>query len=145
MTKYLISVALLVILLGGFAAYGNPFVCDDAANTCTYRATVTEPTKTKAGLPLSNYKQTNIKTSVNGGAFATIVVPATSPSGGGQVARDITFATAPCAKTTLDVKVSGVNTMNAEGDEATAVGSPVMRDRTLDPLCAPAAPAAKVE
>lgn len=136
---------LVCLMLLGSLATAQAFTCDPAANTCTYRITITEPSKTQAGLPLTNYKQTNIKTSVNGGAFATLAVPATSPTGGGTVFRDITFATAPCAKTTLDVKSSGVNTLNTEGVEATAVGSPVTVDRTVDPSCAPAAPSLRID
>lgn len=117
----------------------NPFVCDDVANTCTYRVTATEPTKTAAGGALTNYKQTNIKTSLNGGAFATLTKPATAPTGGGTVIQDVTFATAPCTVTTLAVKLSGTNLANLEGVETAAVGSPVTRDRTADPTCAPGA------
>lgn len=125
-------------------AHANPFTCDDAANTCTYRITATEPTKTKQGLALTNYKQTNIKTQLNGGPVAILVKPATAPTGGGTVTYDITFATVAGAKTQLDVRVSGTNTMGIEGAEATAVGSPVVKDRTLDPLGAPLAPTATV-
>lgn len=140
-------VSVLAIVLTGYllVAYGNPFVCDDAANTCTYRVTAQEPTKTSAGAALTNYKQTNIKVSINGGSFSTITKPATSATGGGTVIQDVTFATAACAKTTLAVKVSGTNTLNIEGAEAVATGSPVVRDRTLDPMCAPMAPTATVD
>lgn len=120
------------------AALGNPFVCDDAANKCTYRATVTEPTKTVGGAPLTNYKQSNIKASINGGTFTIAIKPATSPNGGGTVIQDYTFATTACAVTTLSVKASGTNTLNTEGPE-TPVAT-VQRDRTADPTCAPAAP-----
>jgi len=115
----------------------DPFTCDDAANTCTYRVTATEPTKTSGGGALTNYKQTNIKTSLNGGAFATLAKPATALTGGGQVVQDFTFATTPCAVTSFAVKLSGTNTLNLEGVETAAVGSPVTRDRTTDPTCAP--------
>lgn len=120
------------------AALGNPFFCDDAANTCTYRATVKEPTKTVGGSPLTNYKQSNIKASINGGTFTISIKPATSVNGGGTVTQDYTFATTACAVTTLSVKASGTNTLNTEGPE-TAVAT-VQRDRTADPTCAPAAP-----
>jgi hypothetical protein len=129
-------------MIGFWAAFvqANPFVCDDAANTCTYRITATEPTKTASGALLNSqpgnaYKQTNIKTSLNGGAFGIIVKPATAPAGGGQVVQDVTFATTPCAVTTLAVKLSGTNVSNKEGVETAAVGSPVTRDRTADPIC----------
>lgn len=139
-----IAIAFTVWLLYS-TAHANPFVCDNAANTCTYRVTATEPTKTKAGLPLTNYKQTNIKTSINGGTWGTIVKPATTVTGGGTVIQDITFATMACQVTQLDVKVSGTNTVGVEGVEAVATGSPVKVDRTVDPLCAPAAPTAGVD
>jgi hypothetical protein len=141
----------LTVMLGtclaviSWSALVQAVECDDAANTCKYTITITEPSKTQADLPLMNYKQTNIKTSVNGGAYATIIVPATSVNGGGQAVREVTIATVPCAKTTLDVKVSGTNVLGAEGGERVATGSPVIRDRTLDPLCAPAPPSLRVE
>lgn len=120
------------------ASIASPFMCDDVANTCTYRATVVEPSKTVGGVALTNYKQTNIKTSLNGGAFATIVKPATAATGGGTVIQDVTFATIPCAITNFTVKASGVNTLGAEGPETAPVT--VKRDRTVDPTCGPAAP-----
>lgn len=136
-----VSIGLLVagLLLTVSLVRANPFTCDDTANTCTYRVTATEPTKTAAGVALTNYKQTNIKTSVNSGPFATIVKPATSLTGGGTVIQDVTFATTACAITTLAVKLSGTNTLLKEGVETAAVGSPVTRDRTMDPTCAPGA------
>ena len=133
---FLLPVVLIASLFT--AASGNPFVCDDAANTCTYRATVKEPTKTVGGSPLMNYKQSNIKASINGGTFTISIKPATSPNGGGTVTQDYTFATTACAVTTLSVKASGTNTFNTEGPE-TPVAT-VQRDRTADPTCAPAAP-----
>lgn len=133
---FLLPVVLIASLFT--AASGNPFVCDDAANTCTYRATVKEPTKTVGGAPLTNYKQSNIKASLNGGTFTIITKPATAATGGGTVTQDYTFATTACAVTTLAVKASGTNTLNIEGPD-TAV-STVQRDRTADPTCAPAAP-----
>lgn len=142
MYRSIVTVVLLlpIVLLASLftAALGNPFVCDDAANTCTYRATVTEPTKTVGGGPLTNYKQSNIKASLNGGTFTIITKPATAPTGGGTVIQDYTFATTACAVTTLSVKASGTNTLNVEGPE-TAVAT-VRRDRTQDPTCAPASP-----
>ena len=140
-----VAVCVLVLLVTGYLFYAHGFTFDDTANTVTATITITEPTKTSAGAPLTNYKQTNIKTSVNGGPWATLVIPATSPSGGGSASREITFATTPCAKTQLDVKASGTNTANIEGVEATAVGSPLIRDRTLDPLCAPAVPSLRLD
>jgi hypothetical protein len=133
----LVSIGLMI---GFWAAFvqANPFVCDDAANTCTYRATVTEPTKKVGGLALDNLKQTNIKAQLNGGAFTTTIKPATAATGGGTVAQDFTFATTPCAVTTFSAKASATNTANVEGPE-TPVQS-VQRDRTADPTCAPAAP-----
>lgn len=125
------------ILAFPLVSFANPFTCDDAANTCTYRVTATEPTRTGGGLPLANYKQTNIKTSINGGTFQVLVKPATAPTGGGTVLQDITFATTPCAVTTVAVKLSGTNTLLKEGVETVATGSPVTRDRTADPTCAP--------
>jgi hypothetical protein len=138
-------ILVLFLLATRYPVQANPFVCDDVANTCTYRVTAVEPTKTGTGAALTNYKQTNIKTSVNGGAFTTLVKLATAPTGGGTVTQDITFASAPCVVTSVVVKVSGTNLAGREGVEATAVGSPVVRDRTLDPLCAPEAPTAKVD
>ena len=134
-----VSCSLLTTIWISTTVSAEPFVCDDTANTCTYRVTATEPTKTQGGGLLSNYKQTNIKTSLNGGTFATLVKPATAPTGGGTVIQDVTFATTACAVTTLAVKVSGTNTLNAEGVETVATGSPVTRDRTADPTCAPGA------
>lgn len=128
----------IVIAISFLTADSNPFFCDDAANTCTYRATVKEPTKTTGGGPLTNYKQSNIKAQLNGGAFTTTIKPATSPNGGGTVTQDYTFATTPCAVTTFTAKASGTNTLNAEGPDTAPVS--VQRDRTLDPTCAPAAP-----
>lgn len=121
-------------------AQSNPFVCDDAANTCTYRITATEPTKTESGAlltaqPGTAYKQTNIKLSLNGGAVQVVTKPATKPAGGGTVTHDVTFATPACKKTTLDVKLSGTNVSGKEGVETVATGSPVVRDRTVDPMC----------
>jgi hypothetical protein len=138
-------ILVLFLLVTRYPVQANPFVCDDVANTCTYRVTAVEPTKTGAGGLLANYKQTNIKTSINGGPVTLLVKPATAAAGGGTVFQDITFATPPCVVTTLTVKVSGTNLAGREGVEATAVGSPVVRDRTLDPLCAPEAPTAKVD
>ena len=137
-------ILVLLILCLSSVAYANPFTCDDAANTCTYRITATEPTTTAGGGALTNYRQTNLKTSLNGGTFQVIVKPATSPNGGGTVTQDVTFATAPCAITTLAVRLSGTNTLLREGVEAVATGSPVTRDRTVDPTCAPSAPTGTV-
>jgi hypothetical protein len=136
-----VSIGMLVagLLLTVSLVRANPFTCDDTANTCTYRVTATEPTTTQGGGSLTNYKQTNIKTSVNGGTFQVIVKPATSASGGGTVIQDVTFATTACAVTMLAVKLSGTNTLLKEGVETAAVGSPVTRDRTTDPTCAPGA------
>lgn len=134
-------VALLYLIalgLSALVALSAPFFCDDAANTCTYRATVVEPTKTTGGAPLTNYKQTNLKASINGGTFTIITKPATAQTGGGTVMQDYTFATTACAKTTLTVKASGTNTLNGEGPDTAPVT--VTRDRTLDPMCAPATP-----
>jgi len=130
-------ILVLLILCLSSVAHANPFTCDDAANTCTYRITATEPTTTAGGGTLTNYKQTNLKTSLNGGTFQVLVKPATSPSGGGTVIQDVTFATSACTVTTLAVKLSGTNTLLKEGAETVATGSPVMRDRTVDPTCAP--------
>jgi hypothetical protein len=115
-----------------------PFTCDDAANTCTYLATATEPTKKVGGAPLDNYKQTNLKTSLNSGAFATTVKPATALTGGGTVSQNFSFVTIACGVTTFTTKASGTNTLNTEGPDSVPVT--VTRDRTLDPTCAPAAP-----
>lgn len=128
----------VVLALSVMTALSDPFFCDDAANTCTYRATVVEPSKTIGGAALTNYKQTNIKASINGGTFTIITKPATSATGGGTVTQDYTFATTACAVTTLTVKASGTNTLNGEGPDTAPVT--VKRDRTLDPTCAPAAP-----
>ena len=136
-------VTFVIALIGSFArVIGKPFICDDAANTCTYKATASEPTKTAGGAALINYKQTNLKTSLNGGAFATVVVPATALVGGGVISRDFTFATVNCVVTSLTVKASGSNTLNAEGPETAPIT--VTRDRTQDPTCAPAAPSLTV-
>jgi hypothetical protein len=118
--------------------HANPFTCDDSANTCTYLATASEPTKTTSGAALTNYKQTNLKTSVNGGAVMTTVKAATALTGGGTVTQNFSFATTPCAVTTFTTKASGTNTLNLEGPDTAPVT--VTRDRTLDPTCAPAAP-----
>lgn len=118
--------------------HASPFVCDDATNTCTYRATATEPTKKVSGATLDNLKQTNLKAQLNGGNFTTTVKPATAPTGGGTVIQDYTFATTACAVTTFSVKASATNTANVEGPDS-ALQS-VQRDRTADPTCAPAAP-----
>lgn len=131
-----VSSLVLASLVG--IAQANPFTCDDTANTCSYAITAQEPTKTSGGAPLINYKQTNLKTQLNGGSWQIIVKPATAPTGGGTVLQTITFATTACAVTTLNVKASGTNTNNVEGVEAVATGSPVTRDRTTDPTCAPA-------
>jgi hypothetical protein len=117
----------------------HAFTCDDVANTCTYTATVVEPTKMGSGAALTNYKQTNLKASINGGAFTPpIVKPATSVAGGGTVTQAYTFTTAACAKTTFTLKASGTNISNVEGPDTVPVT--VVRDRSLDPLCAPAQP-----
>ena len=142
-----IIICVMVALYGivmWLPAHANPFVCDPVANPCTYQITAVEPTKTKQGLALTNYKQTNIKTQINGGPVVITVKPATAPTGGGTVTQTITFATVAGAKTQLDVKVSGTNIAGLEGGEAVATGSPVIVDRTLDPLGAPLAPQATV-
>lgn len=126
------------LLLLSVASHAAPFVCDDAANTCTYLATATEPTKTVGGMALTNYKQTNLKTQVNAGLFATTVKPATALTGGGTVTQNFQFVTTPCNVTTFTTKVSGTNTLNLEGPDSAPVT--VTRDRTVDPTCAPAAP-----
>ena len=130
---------LALVLWGGSAL---AFTCDDSANTCTYKVTITEPTKTTGGTSLTNYKQTNVKVQLNQGNWGTTFKPATSPSGGGTVTQDYTFATAPCTITTLNIKASGVNTANVEGSDS--VPTTVTRDRTLDPLCAPQPPGVTV-
>ena len=135
MAVILCAVALCVWLE---LAWANPFTCDDAANTCTYRAIATEPTKKVGGAALDNYKHTNFKSSLNGGQFATITKPATAPTGGGTVNVDFTFVTSACGITTFTVKASGTNTLNAEGPETAPLT--VQRDRTVDPTCAPAMP-----
>jgi hypothetical protein len=101
--------------------------------------TATEPSTTQGGAPLTNYKQPNIKTSLNGGTFGLITNPATSLSGGGTVTQDMTFATTAYAITTMAVQVSGTNTLLKEGVETAAAGSPATRDRTADLTCAPGA------
>lgn len=118
--------------------HAAPFTCDDAANTCTYLATATEPTKKISGAPLDNYKQTNLKAAVNGGTFAVTVKPATALTGGGVVTQNFSFVTSACNITTFTVKASGTNTLNIEGPDTAPVT--VTRDRSLDPTCAPAAP-----
>lgn len=138
--------ACLVLLLSVCwlaVSHANPFTCDDTANTCTYRATATEPTKTVGNAAITNYKQTNLKIAKDGGAIQTIVKPATSPGGGGMVTHDLTFATTPCAVTTLTTKASGTNTLNVEGPDSAPVT--VTRDRTQNPTCAPAAPGLQVD
>lgn len=136
MTRWVI---LCLMLLFPLIASANPFVCDDTANTCTYNVSTTESTKTVAGGPLTNLKQVNLKTSLNSGPFATVVVPATAPTGGGAVSKAFTFATVACAVTTFTAKASETNTLLLEGPETAPVS--VTRDRTQDPTCAPAAPA----
>ena len=127
------------LVLTATVSMANPFVCDDTANTCTYRATVTEPTKKVGGATLDNLKQTNLKAQVNNGNFTTTVKLATAPTGGGTVVQDYTFATVNCQVTTFSVKASATNTLNAEGPDSALVT--VKRDRTVDPTCAPEAPA----
>ena len=137
------------IIIGGLAlawyglSAGAPFVCDDAANRCTYRITVTEPTKKDNGVPLDNLASITIKTSLNGGTFVHDTHAATALTGGGTIQQDYTFATTPCVMTNFMVKASAKNTLGTEGPDSPPVT--VMRDRTLDPTCAPAAPTVKVE
>ena len=133
----------IVVLSLPVLASANPYICDDALNTCTYRATVTEPTKKVGGAALDNLKQTNLKTSLNGGAYGSLALAATSAAGGGTVGKDITFNTVSCKITTLTVKASATNTLNYEGPETAPVT--VSRDRTLDPTCAPAMPGLTVQ
>ena len=60
----IMAVVGLITWLGVTRLMAGPFTCDDAANTCTYKATVTEPTKTVGGATLTNYKQTNNRRTV---------------------------------------------------------------------------------
>lgn len=137
--RYFTMICIFLIILSlGLSAAANPFICDDTANTCTYLATVTEPTKTTGGTVLTNLKQTNLKTSLNGGPYGVALLPATSPTGGGTATKNLTFTTTACAVTTLTVKASATNLSNVEGPETVPVT--VKRDRTADPTCAPAAP-----
>lgn len=140
-TRVILSLCGLLVLAA--SASSNPFVCDDAANRCTYRVTLTEPTKMVSGAALSTLHSITIKTALNSGNFVHDVHPATAPTGGGQILQDYTFATTACAVTTFTAKASATNALGIEGPDSPPVT--VTRDRTLDPTCAPAAPVVKVE
>ena len=101
MKKALFAVLLLVatVLIGSWSYAGTA--------TITY----TEPNTNQAGNTLTNLKETTIYWKQDGGIEQSVKVPASAPTGGATITRNITVADPPlCSSTSIVVQVTASNT-----------------------------------
>jgi hypothetical protein len=91
----------------------------------------TEPNTNQAGNTLTNLKETTIYWKQDGGVEQSVKVPASAPTGGATINKNITIADPPLCGTTsvvVQVTASNTNTTNFESVRS----APVTGTKTAD-------------
>ena len=77
----------------------------------TVQFSYTEPTKTVEGKPLTALKEVTIYWKQDNGVEQIVRIPASAPTGGGQMSKTVTIANAPlCGSTTIVAQATASNT-----------------------------------
>lgn len=137
-----IAVALAAVALAfAWAPSAEAFTCTTTG--CTFNALYTEPTTVQTGAPLTNLTSCTVSytTAQNGGIpgpAKTVVVPASSPNGGGAINRPITDASLlPGHNYAVVARVACTNPSGTGPQGAASVPLPISRAGEVPPAGTP--------
>lgn len=78
-----------------------------------------EPAQTKAGTPVTNLASIKLYFSIDGAAEQSLLVPASSPTGGQEGSRTLSFPDPPvCGSTTVVVFATAISTEGLESERS---------------------------
>lgn len=139
MLKRLILALVVTLALPPLAAQAQAYTC--TGSSCVPSVSFTEPSTYTGGTPITNLQDGLFTYKLNNGANQTLIIPASSPTGGALRSNIPLAAQTVAACTTATVTGSLVARTTVGGVSAAVAAAPLLIDRTKlvtglpDPAC----------